>query len=283
MPKFPGSFAGELWHTSRYKSATQFRQAGADRGRRQFGLRHRGGRGAPCEERGHFGAAWLLLRAEVRVWQTGRHGGRARFKLPPWLKQRLDSTILKWFTGDPVRFGFPQPTYKMYESHPVVNSLILYHIGHGDMGVRGDIARFDGHSVHFKDGSIRNYDLIVAATGYKLHYPFLDHALLNWQGLAPQLYLNIFARRFDRLAVLGMVEASGLGWQGRYEQAELVARYLRALDTAAPQAAALKAAKLGPPPDLSGGYKYLQLERMAYYVHKDTYRNAVRAAAQAFQ
>ena len=37
----------------------------------------------------------------------------------------------------------------------------------------------------------------------------------------------------------------------------------------------IKAAKAGPPPDLSGGYRYLKLERMAYYVHKDTYRNAL--------
>ena len=33
----------------------------------------------------------------------------------------------------------------------------------------------------------------------------------------------------------------------------------------------------GPRPDLSGGYKYLGLERMAYYVNKDAYRRTVRA------
>jgi hypothetical protein len=169
----------------------------------------------------------------------------------------------------------------MYESHPVVNSLILYHIGHGDVNVRPDIGRMEGNTVHFKDGSARDYDLVLAATGYKLHYPFMDRALLNWDGAAPKLYLNIFPPRFNRLAVLGMVEASGLGWQGRYEQAELVARYWKALDATAPQASALNQAKLGLPPDLSGGYKYLQLERMAFYVHKDTYRKAVRDAAQA--
>ena len=206
-----------------------------------------------------------------------------KIKLPPWLKQKIDSTVLKWFTGDPVRFGFPQPAYKMYESHPVVNSLILYHIGHGDVGVRADIARFDGLTVHFKDGSQGDYDLVLAATGYKLHYPFLDHALLNWQGMAPRLYLNIFAPRFDRLAVLGMVEASGLGWQGRYEQAELVARYFKGLDDGKASAVALKVAKAGPPPDLSGGYKYLQLERMAYYVNKDVYRTTVRKAVEALR
>jgi hypothetical protein len=33
----------------------------------------------------------------------------------------------------------------------------------------------------------------------------------------------------DDLFVLGMVEASGLGWQGRHEQAEMVARYIAGL------------------------------------------------------
>jgi hypothetical protein len=33
----------------------------------------------------------------------------------------------------------------------------------------------------------------------------------------------------------------------------------------------------GPRPDLSGGYHYLGLERMSYYVNKDAYRSAVRA------
>ena len=115
------------------------------------------------------------------------------------------------------------------------------------------------------------------------HYPFIDHSLLNWQGMAPQLYLNILSPRFDNLAVMGMIEASGIGWQGRYEQAELVARFFKAQAEGSPRAEALRQAKAGPPPDLSGGFKYLQLERMAYYVHKDTYRNAVRAAAAALE
>jgi len=162
-----------------------------------------------------------------------------------------------------------------------VNSLVLHHVGHGDIGVRADVARLDGHTVHFRDGSARDYDLILAATGYALHYPFIDRQLLNWQGMAPRLYLNIFSPRFENIAVLGMIEASGIGWQGRYEQAELVARYFRAQGSGSPRAAALRAAAQGPAPDLSGGFKYLQLERMAYYVHKDTYRAAVRNAAAA--
>ncbi|MEG2046974.1 MAG: NAD(P)/FAD-dependent oxidoreductase, partial [Comamonas sp.] len=175
-----------------------------------------------------------------------------------------------------------KPDYKMYESHPIVNSLILHHLGHGDIHVKADIARFDGHTVHFKDGSQQDYDLVLMATGYTLHYPFIDKEHLNWQGMAPQLYMNIFAPRYTRLAVLGMVEASGLGWQGRYEQAELVTRFFKGLDAQSPAAQRLKTAIAGPAPDLSAGYQYLQLERMAFYVNKDAYRAAIRAAVARF-
>lgn len=208
-------------------------------------------------------------------------GGKVQ--LPARLKQAIDSVVLKWFTGDPVRFGFPKPDYRMYESHPVVNSLVLYHAGHGDIGVRGDIDHLAGHTVHFKDGTVRDYDLILCATGYKLHYPFIDHELLNWRGMAPGLFLNIFHPRLNNLFVMGMIEASGIGWQGRYEQGELIAQFLRGRRANSAAAQALTARKAGPQPDLSGGYKYLKLERMAYYVHKDTYRGALREAIAALK
>lgn len=279
MPTFPGQFAGELLHTSAYKSAALFEGkrvliVGAGNSGCDIAVDavHRARRVDISVRRGYY-----FVPKYVFGRPADTLGGKIR--LPAWLKQRVDATILRWFSGDPVRMGFPKPEYRMYESHPVVNSLILHHIGHGDVKVRADVERLDGHTVRFKDGSAADYDLILAATGYRLHYPFLAPECLNWQGMAPSLYLNIFAPGFDRLAVLGMVEASGLGWQGRYEQAELVARYLKGLDSGSAPALALKAAKAGPPPDLSGGYRYLKLERMAYYVNKDAYRQAVRQAA----
>ena len=279
MPRFPGFFDGELLHTSAYKKASLF----TDKRVLVVGAGNSG-----CDiavDAVHYAKSvdisvrrgYYFVPKYVFGKPADTLGGKR--PLPAWIKQRVDSMVLKWFTGDPVRFGFPKPAYRMYESHPVVNSLILHHIGHGDIGVRADIERMEGHTVHFKDGSACDYDLVLCATGYKLHYPFIDRAWLNWQGMAPSLYLNIFAPGFDNLAVLGMIEASGIGWQGRYEQAELLARYFKAQADGKPQAAALKAAKTGPAPDLSGGYQYLKLERMAYYVNKDAYRQAVRDAA----
>ena len=184
----------------------------------------------------------------------------------------LDSERASWSSSFKLK---RKPDYKLYESHPVVNSLILYHAGHGDVRIRPDIERFEGRTVHFKDGTRDEYDMVLAATGYKLDYPFIDNALLNWQGDAPHLYLNCMHPGRDDLFVLGMVEASGLGWQGRHEQAEMVVRYIKGLREGSAAAQALQARKAAGFSRATGGMNYIDLPRMAYYVDKATYRKAV--------
>lgn len=278
VPTFEGRFDGELLHSSAYKTATMFA------GKRVLVV---GAGNSGCDiavdavhharsvdisvRRGYHFVPKYIFGRPADTLNQGK-------PLPPRIKQAIDSRLLKIFTGDPVRLGFPEPDHKLYESHPIVNTLVLHHLGHGDLRVMSDVAAFDGHEVQFTDGRRERYDMVLLATGYVLSYPFLERELLDWTGAAPDLYLNIFSRRDPNLFVVGMVEASGIGWQGRYEQAELVARLLRAR-TDSPQLARAFADRIaGPSPDLSGGYDYLGLDRMAYYVNKDAYRTAVRAA-----
>ncbi|MDX6744525.1 flavin-containing monooxygenase [Actinocorallia sp. A-T 12471] len=275
IPDFKGEFSGELIHTSAYKRASQLAgkrvlivgagNSGCDIA--VDAVHHAAAVDISVRRGYHFVPKYLFGRPADTLNQ-----GKP---LPAPIKQFIDGRILKLFTGDPVRFGFPRPDHRIYESHPIVNSLILHHLGHGDLSVKPDIAGFDGSAVEFRDGSRAEYDLVVLATGYRLHYPFVDPALLRWTSAAPDLYLNVFSDAAPGLFVLGMIEASGIGWQGRAEQAELVATYLAAPPD---KRAAFDAKARGPRPDLSGGYKYLGLDRMAYYVNKDAYRSAVRAA-----
>ncbi|WP_334194372.1 flavin-containing monooxygenase [Pararhodobacter sp.] len=275
MPAFKGQFDGELIHSSAYKSARQF----DDRRVLIVGAGNSGcdiavdaiHHGVACDlsmRRGYY-----FVPKYVFGKPAATLGGAVKLPMP--IKRVIDGTILKWFVGDPQRYGFPKPDYKLYESHPVVNSLVLYHAGHGDLKIRPDIERLEGKTVHFKDGSQNDYDLILAATGYRLDYPFIDNALLNWQGDAPHLYLNCLHPGRDDLFVLGMVEASGLGWQGRHEQAEMVVRYIKGLREGSPGAEALKQTKEHEFERATGGVKYIDLPRMAYYVNKATYRKAV--------
>ncbi|KRB36311.1 flavin-containing monooxygenase [Microbacterium sp. Root180] len=284
VPAFRGEFTGELLHTSAYKSATQLT------GKRVLII---GAGNSGCDiavdavhhaesvdmsvRRGYYFVPRYLFGKPSDTLNQGR-------PLPARIKQFVDRRVLRAFTGDPVRFGFPKPDYKLYESHPIVNTLILNHLGQGDLAVRPDIDRFDGRTVHFRDGSSGEYDLVLLATGYTLDYPFVAREALNWTGWSPKLYLNVFPPSFNGLYVMGMIEASGIGWQGRYEQAELIAAYAAALAHHPARAEAFRRRATSEPwPDLTGGYNYLGLERMSYYVNKDAYRRAVRAAAGALQ
>jgi len=276
IPRFDGEFTGELLHTSAYKDARQLA------GRRVLII---GAGNSGCDiavdavhhaasvdmsvRRGYYFVPRYLFGRPADTLNQGR-------PLPPRIKQFVDTRVLRAFTGDPARFGFPQPDYRIYESHPIVNTLILNHLGQGDLRIRADVERFDGPTVRFRDGSADDYDTVLLATGYRLDYPFVDRAHLHWTGMAPRLFLNIFPPSFNGLYVTGMVEASGLGWQGRYEQAELIAAYLTA-EQRAPEHASLFRRRVNRPwPDLTGGYRYLGLERMSYYVNKDAYRTTVR-------
>ncbi|MGH0000452.1 flavin-containing monooxygenase [Pseudovibrio ascidiaceicola] len=283
MPEFVGEFSGDLIHSCHYKSAQQFAgkrvlivgagNSGCDIA--VDAIHH----GVQCDismRRGYY-----FVPKYVFGKPADTMGGAV--KLPLWLKRRVDQTLLKWFVGDPQAYGFPKPDYELYESHPVVNSLILYHAGHGDIGIRADIKELDGNTVRFRDGEEAEYDLIVTATGYKLHYPFIDKELLNWQGDAPHLFLNCMHPKRNDLFVMGMIEATGLGWQGRHDQAELVARYLRGLKDGSTAAEAIKAEKAKGFERETGGMNYLKLARMAYYVDKQSYRSALNKRTQALK
>lgn len=275
IPTFKGEFTGEMFHSKEYKTADVFTGKrvliiGAGNSGCDIAIDaiHRATKVSMSMRRGyHFVPKYVFGKPADTL------GGL--FQLPPYLKQKIDKRMLKWFTGDPQRVGFPEPDHKLYEAHPIVNSLVLYYAGHGDLDVKKDIDHFDGKTVHFIDGSKDEYDLILLATGYKLHYPFIDDEMLNWKGAAPHLYLNIFHPERDNLFILGMIEASGIGWEGRNEMAKLVAKFIKAKDEHSPKAEKFKAIKKKPYERLTGGFNYVKLDRMAFYVHKDTYRKAI--------
>ncbi|MAB98345.1 MAG: monooxygenase [Pseudomonadaceae bacterium] len=274
----PGDFDGQVMHSSEYRSAAVFEGkrvlvVGCGNSACDIAVDavHRAASVDISVRRGYYFLPKFILGKP-----TDTFGGA--IKLPRPLKQRLDGLLVRALVGKPSSYGLPDPDYKLYESHPVMNSLVLHYLGHGDIKARRDISKVEGKQVTFTDGEQGEYDLILQGTGYKLDYPFIDRAHLNWPEMAgaPQLYLNVFHPQYDDLFMMGMVEASGLGWQGRDEQAELVALYIRQLQQGAASAKALQQTKRERASiRLDGGYNYLDLERMAYYVHKDTYRASI--------
>lgn len=286
LAQLPGDFQGELLHSSAYKRADIFADkrvlvVGCGNSACDIAVDavHRAASVDLSVRRGYYFLPKFILGKP-----TDTFGGAIR--LPRRLKQTIDGLLVRALVGKPSQYGLPDPDYRLYESHPVMNSLVLQHIGHGDIHPRGDIRAVSGHCVTFANGEQAEYDLILMATGYRLDYPFIARSELNWpeDAGAPQLYLNVFHPEHDDLFMLGMVEASGLGWQGRDEQAELVALYIRQLQAGSPAAQALRRTiRAQACQRLDGGYQYLQLERMAYYVHKDSYRRRIAEHSAALR
>jgi cation diffusion facilitator CzcD-associated flavoprotein CzcO len=273
IPESKGNYTGESLHSSQYKTAEIFRGkkvliVGCGNSACDIAIDavHHATNVDISVRRGyHFVPKYLFGKPADTLGKS---------KLPPFIQLNVQKKILKAFMGSPENYGFPKPDHDLFESHPVVNSLILYHAGHGDIKVRPDIEKIENKTVYFNDGTVGEYDLILWATGYKLKYPFIDSKLLNWGKAIPNLYLKIFHPDIDNLFIVGMIEALGLGWQGRYEQAELVAMYLKQKESKSANYIKFNSLK-HKTLDLSGGIKYIQLDRMSYYVHKATYLDEI--------
>jgi cation diffusion facilitator CzcD-associated flavoprotein CzcO len=283
QPALPGEFSGTVMHSSQYKSPTQL----ADKRVLVVGCGNSGAdiavdavRSAKSVDLSVRRGYWFLPKF-IKGRPIDTLGGL--ITLPRPLKQFVDGLLVRLVVGKPSDYGLPDPDYRLYESHPVMNSLVLHHLAHGDITARKDIEQVRGDVVTFADGSSASYDVILQATGYALHYPFVDRAALNWNsGAAPQLYLNVMHPTDDSLFVMGMVEASGLGWQGRYEQAEMVALYLKGLASRSPAAISLQREKREKFAErVDGGFSYLKVDRMAYYVHKGSYLKHLRRHIRA--
>lgn len=285
IPNFKGEFAGEIIHSKEYDKAEIFEGkrvlvVGGGNSACDIAVDavHRGKKVSMSVRRGyHFVPKYIFGKPADTM------GGL--IQLPPSIKNKIDGKISKWFTGDPVKLGFPKPDHDLYEVHPIVNSLVLYHLGHGDLDVKKNIDHFEGKTVHFADGTSEEYDLIVYCTGFKLSYPFIskDHLAWSEETGIPNFYLQVFHPNYNNLFILGMIESTGLGWESRNLQTKLVSLFLKEYEKNSDKAKKFIERKSHGRTDMSGGTKYKKLKRMSFYVHKKTYLKMVDRDIKSLQ
>ena len=77
-------------------------------------------------------------------------------RLPLAVQRFLLGRTVKKAAGVPTDYGLPEPDHKLAEAHPTVSSDLLPRLGHGDIEVKPNIARFaGGRTVEFSDGTSR--------------------------------------------------------------------------------------------------------------------------------
>ena len=122
-------------------------------------------------------------------------------------------------------FGLQRPDHGVRQSHPVSNSELLYYIRHGEISPRVDIERFDGKRVVFKDGTVNEFDTIIASTGFKVTFPFFDKSLIDFEDKDVRLYKRFLHPEYENLAFIGLIQASGCFWKLADFQSKLLANY----------------------------------------------------------
>jgi uncharacterized NAD(P)/FAD-binding protein YdhS len=203
IPEYPGTFEGTLIHSKDYKSPEILR------GKRVLVI---GGGNSACDvaveaarfaESSHISLRrgyWFLPKTLLGI-PTVEY---LKPFFPLWAQRIFLRTLVRIVFGPYERYGLPKPDHEIFERHPTLNSQLLYYIEHGRIRPERDIARYEGKTVEFADGQRKEFDLIVAATGFHVSLPMLDRDVLDWKDGYPQLIEGIFPPDHKNLYVFGL-------------------------------------------------------------------------------
>ncbi|MCX5514676.1 monooxygenase [Kaistia algarum] len=224
-PDYPGTFDGEILHAHDYRRAEPFRD------KRVLVV---GGGNSACDiavetsrvsaftaismRRGYHIVPKVVFGLPVDI------AYRKIRRLPKWLRQRVLDRMLKLLVGPYSRYGLQEPSRRIMEMHPTLNSELLYLIRHGRVHPRVGIERLDGEVVRFADGGAEPFDTVIYATGYRISFPFFEPGLFDWEGaLDVPLYLKMMPVGYPTLDFVGLFQPIGCIWPLAELQARVIA------------------------------------------------------------
>ncbi|MGW0517397.1 hypothetical protein [Crossiella sp. NPDC003009] len=143
-------------------------------------------------------------------------------------RRLLLGAFLRLKIGKMSDYGLPDPQHKLFAAHPTVSEDLLSRLGHGDIQIRPNIARFEGGTVHFTDGTSEPVDLVIYCTGYRITFPFLDEDIIKPVDNHIGLYRRIASVNHPGLCFIGLIQPLGAIMPLAEAQASWIAEYQRA-------------------------------------------------------
>jgi len=228
IPKYSGNFNGSFIHSHNYKKAFPFTNKN---------VLVIGGGNSACD------VAVETSRVSNKTFLSWRRGYRVIPKffmgkpsdvfasymsfLPISIRNKLAGFLAYITNGSNSNYGLLKPKHKFGETHPTINSELLYKIRHGKIFPKNDIDYFKGDYVYFKDGSNEKIDVIIACTGFILSHPFFKKTFINYTKGPVPLYLKMFHPDYDNLFFIGMFQPLGCIWPGSEQQSKLLSLALQ--------------------------------------------------------
>lgn len=147
--------------------------------------------------------------------------------LPQSVQAWLQKISLHLQIGRYRDYALPEPDFSPTQAHPTINSTLFDRIRHGKVHPRPAIQSISGQTIHFVDGTTTEYDVLIAATGYKISFPFFDQAFINWENASEvPLYLRIFHPEHPSLFFIGLIQPQGAIWPLTDLQTKLIGQLL---------------------------------------------------------
>lgn len=280
LPSTPGNFSGLQMHSGQYKTPDCLKGkrvlvVGAGNSGCDIAVEaiHHAAKVFHSTRRGYFYWPKFVWGMPVDEWAEWF----LVLRVPLWARRFFGRYFLKWASaGSPEDYGLPKPDHKMFESHFIINSTLMYHLGHGDITAMPDIKELQGEKVVFADGRVEDIDVIIWATGFELSFPFIDQKYLKWQKAQPDMFMNIFDRTNPNLFFIGLVQTSTGNWPIMDWQSRLLARYILARETAPKRVAFLQKLIANAKTDASGGIRFQDVSRHSIEFEHFIYRQKLQ-------
>lgn len=242
VPQVPGDFTGKQLHSSKYKNVKDLD------GERILVV---GAGNSGCDLA--VDVAQHRLEADIVIHQGVYFQPKAYFGVPrqevPFLAEfspeeqdLLGRLLARVSIGENHNYpGMPGPSAKTPADGPTtVNTLMPYWIHHGRVRVVPGLSRFEGTTVHFTDGTSREYDSILWATGFNVRLPFLDDVQVTWRDDVPVRYAGgILPDGVEKLYFVGLIAPRGPQIPIYGDQTKLITRMIGLHQKAGPRGLAL--------------------------------------------
>jgi hypothetical protein len=213
LPNFPGTFAGESFHSHHYIDP----QHPLDLTGKRILVVGLGNSAADITVELSSKALQnqVTLSTRSSAWIVPKYiagrPGDTLWRTTPYLPlswQRKALQLVAPIMGvDPTMYGLPQPNHKLFEAHPTQSVELPLRLGSGDVTPKPNIDRLDGATVHFVDGTSSDFDVIIYATGYNITFPFFDPEFLHAPDNRIRLYKRMFSPGLDDAVFIGFAQA----------------------------------------------------------------------------
>ena len=122
----------------------------------------------------------------------------------PWIPRNLRRRITRLLTwlahGDLTRLGFKRPEIL---SHVTSNATVVTDIAYRRIEVKTGIDAIEEKLIRFADGSIAEFDVLIAATGYAIDLDFIPASVLQTADNQLELYMRMVPPEWPGLFFMG--------------------------------------------------------------------------------